>query len=195
MKNHCNAAGLGPFNRFPSPTEQFGPFNSKRVGEFENLKIGNPPGLGFNFGKSVPAQIPASHVQFCNELHLGEIFLHAQITHDRTNDISWRLHLLTMADCVQSFVLNSAQCRILKTKGKIMFIRRLGQSGQQQCSTGLSCPQILEMQNGDFAVVGADMTEEAIPAMPPGPGVGPNERVIRVPRQVLIAARTEIPAA
>jgi hypothetical protein len=76
-----------------------------------------------------------------------------------------------------------------------MFIRRLGQNGQQQCSTGFSCPQILEMLDGDFAVVGADMTQEAIPALPPGPGVGPNERVIRLPRQVMVAARAEIPAA
>ena len=51
------------------------------------------------------------------------------------------------------------------------------------------------MADGAFAVVGADITAEAIPALPPGPGVGPNERVIRLPRQVLIAARAEIPAA
>lgn len=63
------------------------------------------------------------------------------------------------------------------------------------CSTGLNCPQILELADGDFAVVGADMTAEAVPALPPGPGVGPNERVVRIPRQMLIAARTEIPAA
>ena len=76
-----------------------------------------------------------------------------------------------------------------------MFIRRLGQNGRLQCSTGLNCPQILEMADGAFAVVGADITAEAIPALPPGPGVGPNERVIRLPRQVLIPARAEIPAA
>jgi hypothetical protein len=51
------------------------------------------------------------------------------------------------------------------------------------------------MVTGDFAAVGQDITDEAIPEMPPGPGVGPKERVIRIPRQVLIAARAEIPAA
>ena len=76
-----------------------------------------------------------------------------------------------------------------------MFIKRLGGNKQVQCESGFYCPQILEMTDGDFAAVGADMTAEAIPAMPPGAGVGANERVIRIPRQVLIAARAEIPAA
>ena len=76
-----------------------------------------------------------------------------------------------------------------------MFLRRLGENGRQQCSTGLQCPQILEMTDGDFAGVGPDITDEAALAMLPGPGVGPKERVIRIPRQVLISARADIPAA
>jgi hypothetical protein len=76
-----------------------------------------------------------------------------------------------------------------------MFIKRLGQNGWQQCSTGAHCPQILEMEDGDFAVVGPDITEKAAGALPPGPGVGPNERMVKVPRRVLIEARPEIPAA
>ena len=76
-----------------------------------------------------------------------------------------------------------------------MFIRRLGQNERLQCNAGLNCPQILEMADGAFAVVGADITAEAMPAMPPGPGIGPMERIVRIPRQVLIAARAEIPAA
>lgn len=76
-----------------------------------------------------------------------------------------------------------------------MFIRRLGQNGRKQCQNGFNCSQILEMADGDFAVVGTDITGEAVAAMPPGPGVGPKERVVRVPRRVFIAARPEIPAA
>jgi hypothetical protein len=51
------------------------------------------------------------------------------------------------------------------------------------------------MKDGDFAVVGPDITDEAKAAMLPGPGVGPQERVVKVPRHVLIEARPEIPAA
>jgi len=76
-----------------------------------------------------------------------------------------------------------------------MFLRRLGQNGRLQCVNGHHCPQLLEMLDGDFAGVGPDITDEATRAMLPGPGVGTNERVIRIPRQVLIAARAEIPAA
>jgi hypothetical protein len=76
-----------------------------------------------------------------------------------------------------------------------MFLRQLGGNGANLCEGGYHCPQILEMTDGAFAVVGPDITEEAIPVMLPGPGVGPTERVSRVPRQVFIAARAEIPAA
>ena len=76
-----------------------------------------------------------------------------------------------------------------------MFAKRLGQNGRQSCSTGVNCPQLLEMIDGDFAVVGLDITDEAVKAMLPGPGVGSNERVVRVPRRVLINARPEIPVA
>jgi predicted thioesterase len=76
-----------------------------------------------------------------------------------------------------------------------MFLRRLGQNGRQLCSTGAQCPQILEMVDGDFAAVGLDITTESVAAMPPGPGVGTTERVVKIPRYVMIAARAEIPAA
>lgn len=74
-----------------------------------------------------------------------------------------------------------------------MFIRRLGQN--KQCEGGHYCPQFLEMEDGDFAAVGPDITDEAIQKMLPGPGIGPNERAIRIPRRVMIAVRRELPAA
>jgi hypothetical protein len=76
-----------------------------------------------------------------------------------------------------------------------MFIRRLGQNGRQQCVGGHSCPQILEMIDGDFAAVGPNITEEAKSAMPPGPGIGPKEGVVKIPRHVMVAVRAELPAA
>jgi hypothetical protein len=72
-----------------------------------------------------------------------------------------------------------------------MFKRRLGQNGRQ-CSTGAQCPQILEMISGDFAAAGPDITAESIGELPPGPGVGPKERVVRVPRQVMLDALKDI---
>jgi hypothetical protein len=92
-------------------------------------------------------------------------------------------------------VWNSAQSAILSEKGKIMFLRRLRQDKRNESAAGHTCPQILELVNGDYAVVGADMTAEAIPAMPPGPGIGPKERVVRIPRHILVDARCDIPVA
>lgn len=83
----------------------------------------------------------------------------------------------------------------IQEKGNFMFIRRLGKNDVNLCPGGHSCPQLLEMTDGDFAAVGTLITDEAVKAMPPGPGVGPKEGVVRIPRAVLIAARVEIPAA
>jgi hypothetical protein len=80
-----------------------------------------------------------------------------------------------------------------EVKGIMKFIRRLGQSDRSFC--GRSCPQILEMADGDFAVVGLDITAEATKAMPPGPGVGTDERVVKIPRRVMVGSRADIPAA
>ena len=52
-----------------------------------------------------------------------------------------------------------------------MFIKRLGGNAINLCEGGHHCPQFLEMADGAIAVVGTDITDEAIPAMPPGPGV------------------------
>ena len=74
-----------------------------------------------------------------------------------------------------------------------MFKRRLGSEALAVCEHGHLCPQILELNNGDFAAVGVDITADALPAMPPGPGVGPNERVVLLPRRVIVEARRDIP--
>ena len=76
-----------------------------------------------------------------------------------------------------------------------MFIRRLGQNGRQQCQNGHYCPQILEMTDGDFAAAGMDITAEAKAALPPGPGIGPKEGVVKIPRAVMLAVVSDIVAA
>lgn len=61
------------------------------------------------------------------------------------------------------------------------------------CVGGHSCPGIFEIVGGDFAVVGTDITSLAQPLMPDGTGCGPEERIVRIPRQVLVSARPDIP--
>lgn len=75
-----------------------------------------------------------------------------------------------------------------------MFIRSLRVNSESNlCSSGHNCPDILELEGGDFAVIGTDITEAATGKLPQGSGCGPSERVIRVPRKLLIDARAEIP--
>lgn len=73
-----------------------------------------------------------------------------------------------------------------------MFLRRLGSPGPL-CAGGCSCPEILEMESGDFAVIGTDITHEASGCLLPGTGCGVGERIVRIPRTLLIAARPQIP--
>ena len=78
----------------------------------------------------------------------------------------------------------------VRVKGNFMFIRRLGQN-QPECKHGYACPQVLEMTDGAFAVVGLVITDDAITTLPPGPGVGPKEGVVKVPRAVLLSSMAE----
>ena len=76
-----------------------------------------------------------------------------------------------------------------------MFTRKLGSGAQSTlCSGGHSCPDIIEMESGDFAIIGTDITDQAAGKLPPGCGCGPSERVVRIPRKTLVHARPEIPA-
>lgn len=76
-----------------------------------------------------------------------------------------------------------------------MFVRRIGPTenrAAQSCYATFGCPDIWELDNGDFAVIGADMTEHA-DKLPPTAGCAPNERMVRIPRQLLIHAKAHIP--
>ena len=76
-----------------------------------------------------------------------------------------------------------------------MFLQRLGQSARNLCPGGHNCPQIIETADRNFAAVGTLITEEAkvgIKALPPGPGIGPTEGVVKVPREVMISAMLDI---
>ena len=77
-----------------------------------------------------------------------------------------------------------------------MFKRRLGPNphdrGQQ--TPGLyGCPDILELENGDFAIIGVDITTVAAASLPSGVNCGPDERIVRIPRRILVGAKSDIP--
>jgi hypothetical protein len=55
------------------------------------------------------------------------------------------------------------------------------------------CPDILELESGDFAVIGVDITAAAQALLPPTVGCGPDERIVMIPRKTLTLAKSDIP--
>ena len=76
-------------------------------------------------------------------------------------------------------------------------LRRLGPDPHANGvkSVGLNgCPDLWELDSGDIAVIGIDITDASINCLPPTAGCGPDERIVRVPRSVILAAKADIVA-
>jgi hypothetical protein len=58
------------------------------------------------------------------------------------------------------------------------FLRRIGSDLQKYCAQTAGCPDIWELDNGDFAVIVADITDAAASKLPPTAGCGPGERIV-----------------
>jgi hypothetical protein len=74
--------------------------------------------------------------------------------------------------------------------------RRIGpdpHANGAQTSSLQGCPDILELEDGDFAIIGVDITKTAIGKLRFGAGCGPDERIIRIPRKTLVLAKADIP--
>jgi hypothetical protein len=77
-----------------------------------------------------------------------------------------------------------------------MFARRLGPDphfGGAQTAACSGCPDIWELETGDFAVIGSDITDLALIRLPPSASCGPDERVVQIPRKTLVLAKADIP--
>jgi hypothetical protein len=77
------------------------------------------------------------------------------------------------------------------------FERRLGRSAAELGESGgtTTCPDIWELSNGDIAVIGRDLTETYAGRLPGDVNVGADERLVVIPRTMLIAAKPDIPDA
>ena len=75
----------------------------------------------------------------------------------------------------------------------IEFRRRIGPAPRAgACYATSGCPDIFELADGDFAIIGSDITSEA-GKLPSDAGCAPHERIIRIPRSLLLQARADIP--
>jgi hypothetical protein len=74
-------------------------------------------------------------------------------------------------------------------------VRRLGKNPAELGTTsGVSgSPDILELDDGAFAAIGVDITDQVDDLLQLGASCAPNERVVRIPRVTLVAAKHDIP--
>ncbi|MEU4690661.1 hypothetical protein [Actinoplanes sp. NPDC023714] len=78
----------------------------------------------------------------------------------------------------------------------VEFVRRLGLSPRERGSlNNATCPDVFELSDGNFAVIGTDMTEALEPALPPDAARADYERIVVVSRETLLAAKRDIPDA
>lgn len=85
---------------------------------------------------------------------------------------------------------------IEKTKSTMELTRRIGpdpHADGRSTENLAGCPDILELANGDFAIIGRDITDEAQAVMFPTASYRPDERVIQLPRRMLVGAKQDIP--
>jgi hypothetical protein len=77
------------------------------------------------------------------------------------------------------------------------FIRRLGPDPHANGATTPAldnCPDVWELDTGDFAVIGIEVTSELRDKLPPTASCGPDERIVLVPRRILMGAKADIPS-
>lgn len=78
------------------------------------------------------------------------------------------------------------------------FMRRLGPDPHENGAltyAAQGCPDIWEIDGGDFAVIGSDITADVIGRLPASANCGSDEKVVRIPRKTLILAKRDIPDA
>ena len=78
----------------------------------------------------------------------------------------------------------------------VEFLRRIGQDPHANGAQSVGCrgcPDIWQLTDGDFAVIGIDITDAAMPKLPPTAGCGSDERIVRLPRNLLVNAKRDIP--
>jgi len=68
-------------------------------------------------------------------------------------------------------------------------LRRLGVTPKDRGSLdAYTCPDILELPEGGIAVIGTDCTDELRDKLPAGAAIADYERLVVIPRDVLLAA-------
>jgi len=76
----------------------------------------------------------------------------------------------------------------------VEFVRRLGRTPQERGSLNNgTCPDIFELSDGRFAIIGTDLTEDLEGKLPPDARRADYERIVVITRETLVSAKEDIP--
>ena len=79
---------------------------------------------------------------------------------------------------------------------RVQIVRRVGIPPRQRGSLDNgTCPDIFELSDGRFAIIGTDITHDLDPILPADAGRASYERIVAIDRATLIAAKPDIPDA
>lgn len=84
--------------------------------------------------------------------------------------------------------------RLWEADASAAFARRLGKSAQELHTSGGrdGCPDIWQLDNGDIAVIGRDLTNDYASRLPQGVTIASDERLVVIPGIMLSAAKPDI---
>ncbi|MEU5294847.1 hypothetical protein AB0H74_27300 [Streptomyces umbrinus] len=78
----------------------------------------------------------------------------------------------------------------------LKIVRRVGASPVERGSVGgQACPDIFELADGSFAVIGTDKTDLLDGSLPADASRGGHERIVVITRDTLLRAKADIPDA
>ncbi|WP_055555265.1 hypothetical protein [Streptomyces sp. NBRC 110028] len=87
--------------------------------------------------------------------------------------------------------------RVWEADPSALFARRLGKTAQElhKSDDDEDCPDIWQLENGDIAVIGRDLTTAYTDHLPSGVRIGHDERLVVIPGIMLSVAKQDIPDA
>lgn len=82
----------------------------------------------------------------------------------------------------------------MRTGIPLKIMRRIGASPRERGSiSGESCPDIFELSDGNFAVIGTEATAALDSELPADAARADYERIVVVSRETLVRAKMDIP--
>jgi len=82
----------------------------------------------------------------------------------------------------------------LRTGIQLKIVRRIGASPRERGSlSGETCPDIFELSDGNFAVIGTEATAALDGQLPHDAARADHERIVIISRETLLRAKKDIP--